>query len=136
MRDSIPGPQDHTPGCRRRQTAAPPGLPYSFLLRGKISPGSNNGHWVKHKDGRWPGVRQAWVQIPAPVVRRWTHWFNKSCSLSTGDTDMQVEIRTHVLKWVWCLVGTGGVRALCPFWWRRALLCGRKGASVLGLSGH
>ena len=25
--DSIPGLQDHTPGCRRRQTAAPPGLP-------------------------------------------------------------------------------------------------------------
>ena len=25
--DLIPGLQDHTPGCRRRQTAAPPGLP-------------------------------------------------------------------------------------------------------------
>ena len=27
MWDSIPGLQDHTPGCRRRQTSAPLGLP-------------------------------------------------------------------------------------------------------------
>ena len=31
MWDSIPGLQDHTPGCRRRQTAVPPGLP--LMLR-------------------------------------------------------------------------------------------------------
>ena len=31
MWDSIPGLQDHTPGCRQRQTAAPPGLPYLVL---------------------------------------------------------------------------------------------------------
>ena len=32
MWDSIPGLQDHTPGCRRRQTAAPPALPGSMVL--------------------------------------------------------------------------------------------------------
>ena len=30
--DSIRGLQYHTPGCRRRQTAAPPGLPFYFIL--------------------------------------------------------------------------------------------------------
>ena len=42
--DSIPGLQDHTPGCRRRQTAAPPGLPLPNFLRGKMTP---NICWVK-----------------------------------------------------------------------------------------
>ena len=31
MWDSIPGLQDHTPGCRQRQTAAPPGLPLELF---------------------------------------------------------------------------------------------------------
>ena len=31
MWDSILGLQDHTPGCRQRQTAAPPGLPKDFV---------------------------------------------------------------------------------------------------------
>ena len=32
MWDSIQGLQDHTPGCRQRQTAVPPGLPPMTLL--------------------------------------------------------------------------------------------------------
>ena len=32
MRYSILGLQDHTPGCRRHQTAAPPGLPPTAAL--------------------------------------------------------------------------------------------------------
>ena len=32
MWDSIPGLQDHTPGCRRCQTAAPPGLPLFLIV--------------------------------------------------------------------------------------------------------
>ena len=36
-----PGLQDHTPGCRRRQTTVPPGLPFSVAL--KITYKTNTG---------------------------------------------------------------------------------------------
>ena len=37
MWDSIPGLQDHTPGCRRRQTAVPLGLPSPSLLKDNLT---------------------------------------------------------------------------------------------------
>ena len=37
IQDSIPGLQDHTPGCRRRLTAAPLGLPLMCTLKPQIS---------------------------------------------------------------------------------------------------
>ena len=46
MWDWIPGLQDHTPGCRWRQTAAPPGLPSIFLLLSLISYTVLIGHQI------------------------------------------------------------------------------------------
>ena len=54
MWDSIPGLQDHTPGYRWRQTAAPPGLPPVLFLKGwerqkEEGPGKKEGEKIYEK---------------------------------------------------------------------------------------
>ena len=63
MWDSIPGLQDHAPGCRRRQTAAPPGLPWKIILEEFIA-----GESLAQQKQLWiMECYKPWVLVPSPV---------------------------------------------------------------------
>lgn len=70
--DSIQGLQDHAPGCRRRQTAAPPGLPWTHRSMGTEGRGG-----ADQIGGRCSAT--VVLHRPAPLTE-WPHTWHQSYS--------------------------------------------------------